>query len=186
MRSSQWLKRVSYFVFLLAASWCVMTVVHEAGHIVCGWAGGGMLRDADLAPWHLPHSSFDPDPYPLATVWGGPVLGALVPVAAAALIRRGWMSFIAYFCVLANGSYLATAWVSGERYLDTPKLLEHGAHPVTVGVYCVSTIAVGYLGFRRQCIHVLSAKEPGSDLQKGAQPTAAADTAQSGGGRGCA
>ncbi len=169
MRSSQRLKRFADFAVLLAASWCVMTVVHEMGHIICGWSCGGTLCEADVAPWHLPHSNFDPDPEPLVTLWGGPVLGAAVPLAVAAILRRGWLWFIAYFCLLANGSYLATAWVSGERYLDTIKLLQHGAHPATIVAYCVLAIGVGYVGFRRQCIRVLSAGEP-SPGTKGTPP----------------
>lgn len=136
-----------------------MTVVHESGHIVCGWAGGGTLREADIAPWGLPHSRFEPDPRPL-TLWGGPVLGVLVPVAVAALVRRGWTWFIAFFCLIANGSYLATAWVSGEPYLDTPRLLQQGANAATIAAYCTATIAVGYVGFRRQCVRVLAADQP--------------------------
>ena len=66
-------------------------------------------------------------------------------------------SDFANFCVLANGAYLATAWISGDSYLDTTKLLEHGAHPITIGVYCLMTIGVGYVGFRRSCIDALSA-----------------------------
>jgi hypothetical protein len=72
------------------------------------------------------------------------------------VIKRDWMWFIAHFCVLANGAYLATAWFSSDRYLDTPKLLEHGANPVTIGIYCLLTIGFGYVGFRRHCIRVLS------------------------------
>jgi hypothetical protein len=156
-------KRGSRFALLLAASWAVMTFTHEAGHVLSGWAGGGTLRQADLVPWHLPYSNFDPDPRPLVTLWGGPALGAAVPLAAALIVRRSWMWFVAYFCVLANGSYLAAALISGERYLDTPRLLERGAHPATVAAYCVLTIGVGYIGFRRQCIRVLSPGAPGSD-----------------------
>jgi hypothetical protein len=157
------LRRACHFVLLLAASWCVMTFTHESGHLVCGWACGGTLRHADLLPWHLPHSHFDPDPRPLITAWGGPILGALVPLLIALLVRRDWVWFVAYFCILANGAYLAAAWVSGERYLDTARLLAHGAHPVTIAAYCVVTIGVGYVGFRRQCIRVLSPGEPKSE-----------------------
>ena len=104
-----------------------MTLVHEAGHVLCGWSCGGKLQSADFLPWHLPYSIFEPDPYPLVTLWGGPVLGVVIPLAVAWLLRSDKLWFIAYFCVLANGMYLATAWISGDRYLDTPKLLEHGA-----------------------------------------------------------
>jgi hypothetical protein len=154
------LKRGAHFVLLLAASWCVMTFVHESGHVLCGWASGGTLRHADLAPWRLPYSTFDPDPHPLATLWGGPLLGAVVPLAAAVLVRRGWVWFVAYFCLLANGSYLACAWVSGEPDLDTARLLRHGAHPAMIVAYCVLTVAGGYVGFRRQCVRVLSPGGP--------------------------
>ena len=154
------LYRWFHFGLLLAASWCVMTFVHESGHILGAWASGGTLQHADLAPWHLPHSSFDPDPHPLITLWGGPIFGAIAPLVVALFVRRGWMWFIAYFCLLANGSYLALAWVSGEQYLDTTRLLQHGAHPATIAAYCVVTIGAGYVGFRRQCIRVLSTQVP--------------------------
>lgn len=154
------LRRGVGFVLLLAASWCVMTFTHEAGHVVAGWAAGGTLVEADLAPWGLPHSSFDPDPHPLVTLWGGPILGVLVPLAVALVARRTWAWFVAYFCLLANGSYLAVAWLTGERYLDTARLLEHGAHPALVAAYCAATIGVGYVGFRRACVRVLSPTAP--------------------------
>jgi hypothetical protein len=153
-------KRLTIFLLLLAVSWCVMTFSHEAGHVIAGWASGGTLQHADLLPWHLPHSSFDPDPRPLVTLWGGPLLGLLVPLTIAFLVRRGWTWFIAHFCFLANGAYLAASWITGERYLDTPRLLEQGAHPATIAIYCLVTIVVGYVGFRRQCIRLLSPDPP--------------------------
>ena len=132
-----------------------MTFVHESGHIVCGCACGGTLQSADLFPWHLPYSIFEPDPYPLVTLWGGPILGVIIPASVALVLQKHWMWFIAYFCMLANGAYIATAWVSGDRYLDTPKLLEHGAHPIWIALYCFLTIGFGYAGFRRQCVRIL-------------------------------
>jgi hypothetical protein len=149
-------RRLARFVLLLVAGWCVMTVTHECGHIACGWLGGGTLREADIAPWGLPHSHFEPDPHPLLTLWGGPVLGVLVPPAVAAVGRRRWLWFIAHFCVLANGSYLAVAWLTGERHLDTPRLLHAGAHPVTIVAYCLLTVGAGYVGFRRECARLLA------------------------------
>jgi hypothetical protein len=140
---------------LLAASWCVMVVVHELGHIVCGLAFGGSLSSAYVWPWHLPYSIFDPDPHPLLTLWGGPILGVVFPLMTAVAVRRNWMWFVASFCALANGAYLATAWISGDSYLDTSKLLEHGAHPATIALYCVVCLGFGYWGFRRHCIRVL-------------------------------
>ena len=147
------------FTVLLVASWFVMTFTHELGHIVGGYCSGGTLATADLLPWHLPYSFFDPDPKPLITLWCGPLLGVIVPLGIAWAVRRESPWFVAHFCVLANGTYLATAWISGERHLDTPKLLEHGAHPVTIGLYCLLTIGFGYWGFRRSCIRAFKAPE---------------------------
>lgn len=153
---TSWIPR---FLFLLVASWIVMAFTHEMGHIVGGWCCGGTLQAADLLPWHLPYSIFEPDPKPLVTLWCGPILGVVVPLGLAMAIRREWMWFVANFCVLVNGTYLAAAWISGDRYLDTPQLLEHGARPVTVALYCVLTIGCGYMGFRRSCRRVLTSTQ---------------------------
>ena len=73
----------------------------------------------------------------------------------ATVIRREWVWLIAYFCVLANGVYIAAGWLGGDQ-LDTPKLLRQGAHPITIVAYCAPTIGAGYVGFRRSCIRFWS------------------------------
>lgn len=133
-----------------------MTFTHEMGHIIGGICCGGTLRAADLMPWRMPYSIFDPDPFPLVTLWAGLILGALIPLVFAIVVRRDEIWFIANFCVLANGAYVATAWFSGDRYLDTTRLLEHGASPTVVVAYCVLTIGCGYVGFRQSCVSALS------------------------------
>ena len=157
--------RVTRFVLLLVASWVVMTFTHEMGHIIGGECCGGSLKSADLWPWRLPYSIFEPDPFPLVTLWAGLIIGVLAPVVIATIVQRDWMWFIANFCVLANGSYIATAWFSGDRYLDTPKLLEHGSSPISIAVYCFLTIGFGYVGFRRSCIAALVVPTP-TDTEK--------------------
>ena len=144
------------FVVLLIVSWCVMTFTHEIGHILGGWVSGGTLTQADLVPWRMPYSFFDPNPHPLFTLWCGPMFGVIGPLAIGMVVRKKYAWFIADFCILANGMYIATAWLSGDHYLDTPKLLEHGAQPVSIILYCIVTIGVGYVRFRRDCIGVLS------------------------------
>jgi uncharacterized membrane protein YoaK (UPF0700 family) len=148
--------RVTRFVLLLVVSWVVMTFTHELGHIIGGTCCGGTLKSAELRPWRLPYSIFEPDPFPLVTLWAGLILGVLVPVGTAIALQREWMWFIANFCVLANGAYIATAWFAGDRFLDTPKLLEHGASPITIAAYCILTLGCGYVGFRRSCIAALT------------------------------
>ena len=139
--------RITIFAVLLVVAWFAMTLTHEIGHIVGGWCCGATLEKYSLFP--LPYSFFRPDPRPLVTTWSGPLIGATFPLAVAALIRRDECWFIAYFCLLANGVYLAVAWVTGDSQLDTAKLIQHGAHPVTIVLYCVLTIGFGYTGFRR-------------------------------------
>ena len=78
-------------------------------------------------------------------------MGVAVPLILAGVIRKDWAWFIAHFCLLANGVYLLAAWFSGQPHLDTPRLLQHGASPIVLAVYCAVTIAIGYIGFRQQC-----------------------------------
>lgn len=153
--------RAIRFLLLFCASWIVMTFTHEMGHIVGGMCCGGSLKSADLLPWHLPYSIFDPDPYPLVTLWAGLLLGPMVPLVIALIVRQDWTWFIANFCVLANGAYIATAWLSGDSHLDTQRLLEEGASSLSIVIYCLTTIGFGYVGFRRSCLGVFSGPADG-------------------------
>lgn len=141
--------RIAHVAMLLVASWCVMVTTHEVGHLIGGWISGATLKACDLLPWHLPYSIHSPNPYPLVTLWGGPILGVVIPVLIAQVIRQPATWFIAYFCVLANGLYLAVAWFSADRHLDTPRLLEAGTPPVMLAIYSCVTIGWGYHGFRK-------------------------------------
>lgn len=104
-----------------------------------------------MQTWQLPHSRFDPDPQPLVTLWAGPLVGVLAPLAVWWRIRLLAVRFVAEFCVLANGEYLATAWITGDALLDTPRLLAAGAWPASIAFYCLLTIGWGYPMFRRSC-----------------------------------
>ncbi len=136
---------------LVAVSWVVMTSTHELGHLVGGWCSGAILQSAELRPWRLPHSIFAPDPHPLVTLWSGPVLGCLVPVIFALAMPHRWLWFVAHFCILANGAYLATAWFSGDRLLDTHRLFDAGASRMSVLLFVILSIGFGYPSFRRSC-----------------------------------
>ncbi len=151
--------RLLKILALLLASWCVMVLTHESGHVIAGWLTGGKLQQADLRPWHLPYSFFQPNPRPLITLWSGPLLGAIFPVLLALVFKRDWLWFIANFCLLANGAYLALAWLFPDPMLDTTKLFAHGAHPVTVALYSLVTIGFGYTGFRRSCRRIFQTGE---------------------------
>lgn len=152
----RWLRLAS----LLAAAWCVMVLSHETGHLLGGWLGGGRLQQADLRPWALPHSHFDPDPRPLLTLWAGPILGIVLPQIAAFLFNRPWGWLIAHFCWLANGCYLMAGWVDGGTHLDTTRLLAQGASPLQIITYGVLTIGWGYMRFRASCRALLAPPKP--------------------------
>jgi hypothetical protein len=148
------LLRVAKLFALLLLSWCVMITTHELGHLVTGWLGGGTLVDVELRPWKLPHSRFAPDPYPRLTLWGGPVLGVAVPVLLAWAIDRPWAWFVANFCVLANGLYLALAWYSGDRWLDAPRLIAEGESLLSIAIFAALAISSGYYGMRESVIGI--------------------------------
>ena len=133
-----------------------MILTHETGHMIGGLIGGASLIDYDIAPWSLPFSFHNPDPHPLLTLWAGPLLGVAVPAVFATVFRHRSLRFIADFCLLANGVYLALAWIAGDRFLDTTRLLESGAPPFTIAIYCALTIGAGYVRFRNDCVGVLS------------------------------
>lgn len=133
-----------------------MTTTHETGHVIGGWLGGGRLVSLDLAPWRLPHSIHVPDPHPLLTLWAGPVVGIAAPTLIAVVVRRpaGW--FVADFCWLANGVYLGLAAWAGDRHLDTPRMIAAGTPAWCVAMFCLISVSVGYLRFRRDCIALLT------------------------------
>jgi hypothetical protein len=149
---------------MLFVAWYVMTLSHELGHIVGGWLCGAELLEADLTPWRLPYSIFSVNPFPLFTLWCGPWCGVVVPVVAALTVRGHNAAFVAYFCTLANGLYLAAGWLAADRYLDSTMLLEAGASQLSLGTFCLLTIPVGYVGLRSSIRRMLQgdADEPNS------------------------
>lgn len=137
-------------------AWVVMTVSHELGHVVAGAIGGGQVVLLELRPWHLPHHLMSGDRHPLVTLWAGPVLGCLIPLAVAAIVRRPACWFIAWFCVVANASYLLLGYLSGDGELDSTKMIAAGTRPIVLLASVAVTLPLGYLRFRRSCIDLIS------------------------------
>lgn len=148
------------FAVWIAWAWTVMTVTHEMGHVLAGIVGGGKLSVLELRPWHLPHSLFAHDRFPLLTLWSGPALGCLLPLGAAAVVRRPSVWFVAWFCLLANASYLLLGYWSGDAELDSTKLINHGAHPTHLFFAVGLTLPLGYFRFRQCCIRLFSGHTP--------------------------
>lgn len=150
--------RFAKLLILSICGWCVMALTHEAGHICVGLFGGGKLQSMELRPWRIPHSLFLPDPHPQCTLWGGPILGCTVPLGLACIIRRNWAWFIANFCVIANGTYLALAWISGDPLLDTQRMIQEGVPRWCILGAILGMLGYGYPSFRRSVQSVLVSK----------------------------
>jgi|JI10StandDraft_1071094.scaffolds.fasta_scaffold06383_5 hypothetical protein len=163
--TKSWRYKWLQWTALLAISWVLMTQFHEWGHIIGGYLSGGKLIALDVWPWHLPYSIFEPDPHPLVTLWSGLLVGIVAPFLLALLIRTDSAWFVSHFCWLANGSYIALAWISRDSYLDTTKLLEYGAPTWSIAFYCCLTIGVGYVGLKKAIRNLLKL-EPAQSPQQ--------------------
>jgi len=148
--------RYATLALWLIWAWIVMTVCHELGHVLAGLLTGANLQELEIRPWHLPHSIIIAGDNPLLTLWAGPILGSLLPILVAAIVRRPAVTFVAWFCLLANGSYLLLGYFSGDDQLDSIRLLGAGARPAEVLGPSLVAMLIGYLCFRRACIELLA------------------------------
>jgi hypothetical protein len=115
MSTSLVMKRLPQLVLVvsfIAFSWLAMQVVHETGHVIVARMTGGEVTKVALHPLIISRTDVAENPHPLAVVWGGPLLGCLIPLSmfglAAALRAPGvyLFRFFAGFCLVANGVYI--------------------------------------------------------------------------------
>jgi len=116
-------------VCLLA--WLLMQAIHELGHVAAAWLTCGRVQRVVLHPLAISRTDVEPNPHPLLVAWGGPAVGAALPLVtyaltAAARWNWSWLArFFAGFCLLANGLYLGVG--SFNAVGDAGDLLSHGA-----------------------------------------------------------
>ncbi len=97
----------------LAISWLGMMVVHEFGHVLFGWLGGGSVARVVLSPLEFSRTEMQKNPRPLFEAWGGALVGSILPLMIAGVWRRfrwpAWyvFQFFAGLCLITNGIYLA-------------------------------------------------------------------------------
>jgi hypothetical protein len=100
-----------------------------------------------LRPLAISRTDVEPNPHPLLVAWGGPVLGAALPVAAYALAaalmpKWNWAArFFAGFCLLANGLYIGVGSMEGIG--DAGDLLRGGAPRWSLWLFGVTTAPAG-------------------------------------------
>ena len=154
------MNRFAVFALLIAWAWLTMTLVHELGHVVVGCACGAKLGSIEIRPWCLPYSFFSPNPMPLLTLWGGPIIGCTLPLLVAWLSKRPAVWFVAWFCIVANGLYLLTGCYSNDSELDSVKMVKAGmSTPLLIFVSAAMSV-LGYVGFRSECQRVLQKDQP--------------------------
>ncbi len=134
-------------VSTLLASWLGMQAVHETGHVLGAWVSGGTVKQVVLSPWTISRTDLVANPAPLFVVWAGPVFGVLCPVGIWVVATRLRMSgafalrFIAGFCLIANGAYIAVG--SFDRVGDCGEMLKQGSDLWQLWCFGAVTIPAG-------------------------------------------
>ena len=143
-RAFQFLLIVSFIAF----SWLAFMVVHECGHILVGCATGASLSHVTLHPLQISWSAFARNPHPQFVAWGGPVLGALLPLGLLAIARAFrapciyLFRFFAGFCLIANGVYMLID--TFDRGGDAGTLLRTGASSWQIILFGLIATPLGF------------------------------------------
>ena len=137
----KWARQALLIGLILAGSWWAMQTVHEFGHVLGAWLTGGRVQRVVLHPLTISRTDLAENPKPLIVAWGGPVLGAAIPVllwalaAITCLPGQRFLQFFAGFCLIANGVYIGIG--SFEAAGDCGDMLRHGSSEVAaLDVWC--------------------------------------------------
>ena len=138
---------------LLVASWYLMMVVHEFGHVLHAWVSGGDVAKLNVPLTGYSRTELASNPRPSFVAWGGPVWGCLIPLGLLAVVHamkfkyRKPFLFFAGFCLIANGAYIGVGSFMGGG--DAGDLLRHGAHRAWLVAFGLVGMAAGLLVWHR-------------------------------------
>ena len=126
-------RRFLHVAIVVYMSWLGMQAIHELGHIVAAWITGGTVVRVVFHPLTISRTEVSPNPSPLLVAWGGPLIGAAIPLLISAAVRiqktnlraRNYADFFAGVCLIANGTYIAFGSVDGVG--DAGDLLRQGS-----------------------------------------------------------
>ncbi len=141
------LRQSALIVSTLGLCWLGMQVVHELGHVLAAFAGGETVHGVVLHPLAISRTDVSHDRHPLLVIWGGPVVGSLLPVGFLAVARWARLGllylfrFFAGFCLIANGAYLGVGAFGDVG--DAGDLLRHGSPAWTLIVFGLVCIPAG-------------------------------------------
>lgn len=135
--------------------WLAMQVVHEMGHVFLAQVTGGEVTKVALHPLIMSRTDLAENPHPLAVVWGGPLLGSVIPILGwlAALFSRlpgvYLFRFFAGLCLVANGVYIGTGWLIANG-ADPGVMLENGSPKWWLIIFGLLTFPSGLYLWHRQ------------------------------------
>ena len=134
-------------VSTLLGSWLGMQAVHELGHVCGAWLTGGKVQKVALHPLTISRTDLAENPSPLAVVWAGPILGALLPILLWLVATMTKMPgsfvlrFFAGFCLTANGLYISLG--SFGRVGDCDEMLRSGSELWHLWLFGLLTVPAG-------------------------------------------
>jgi hypothetical protein len=141
------LLQITLIASFFGVCWLLMQVVHELGHIAFTVLPGGEVERIVLHPLTFSRTDVSANPCPLLQIWGGPVVGVVLPIACwgmAYLIRasiRPFLQLFAGFCCIVNGAYIGFA--PNSLGLDTHTMLAIGSKRWHLLVFGISMLALG-------------------------------------------
>lgn len=151
-------KRIPQIVLIgtfIPFCWLAMQVVHELGHVLAAWATKGEVTKVALHPLTMSRTDLAENPHPLAVVWGGPLFGSLIPLAAFGVASISRVSgvylfrFFAGFCLVANGVYIGTGWALANG-ADPGVMIDNGSPRWLLIAFGLLTFPPGLYLWHRQ------------------------------------
>lgn len=145
--------QILFVVSLLVLCWFVMMAIHELGHVIGAIVTGGYVQRVVLYPLSISRTDVSPNPSPLIVVWLGPIIGSLIPSLACLLFPKKWTFerniaiFIAGFCLIANGAYIALG--SLDQVGDCRVMLENGSEIWQLLAFGALAIPLGLMAWHR-------------------------------------
>jgi hypothetical protein len=133
---------------ILWLSWLTMMLVHESGHVMGALATGGRVRRVVWHPAVISRTDVQPNPHPLIEVWAGPLIGSLLPLAAAGVasllrLRAAYLLWVmAGFCLIANGAYIGVG--AFHPIGDAQELIAHGMPRWILAAFGAIALVAGF------------------------------------------
>ena len=141
----------------LPLCWFWMMITHETGHFLVAKLTGGTVTKVVLHPLAISRTEVRPNPHPFLVVWGGPLLGVILPLTAWGISHVcHWKSsylfrFFAGFCCVANGAYVGIG--SLEKIGDAGVMLNHDSSIWPLWLFGLCTMPLGFLLWHKLGVH---------------------------------